>query len=368
MNHDDDPDPDGLSRRRHLKTWLVAGAFVQGPLSLAAARVAQAAASAEGRAVEGGPAAGPAAAAAARDTSSATGSGGEPGTSRASGAAGAPGMRLVVLGGTLTEIVFALGAGGLVVGTDQSSMYPPAARKLPQVGYYRQFSAEGVAALKPDLVIAAAESGPPQAMRALKRLGIRVETLSLTHEVATLTQRVQDVAGLLGRAERGRELAAQIRAQVAHASRVKRPVRVIAVSRHAGRLAGAGRGTAADALFQLLGARNLLADAHQGYKPLSAESLAALRPDVIVTSSLSVADGGVDALRSEPGFSTTPAARSGHIIVLDDLLLLGFGPRVGEALRQLHQGFVRIGAPAGRVASGSVPPQHGAGSLQHRAA
>lgn len=321
MNHFDDPGPDGPFRRRHLKTWLAAGAFMPGPFSVAA-RAAWATAPSDENAA---------------------------------------GRRIVVLGGTLTEIVFALGAGGQVVGTDRSSLYPPAATKLPQVGYYRQFSVEGVAALKPDLVIAAAESGPPQAMQALKGLGVRVETLSLTHDVAELARRVQEVGNLLDRAEQGRALAAQIRAQVADATRVKRPVGVIAVSRHAGRLAAAGRGTAADALFRLLGARNLLADAHQGYKPLSAESLAALRPDVIVTSSLSVASGGIEALRAEPGLSTTPAARGGHIIVLDDLLLLGFGPRVGEALRRLGQGLARVSgegsrvAPADRASSAPAP-------------
>lgn len=256
------------------------------------------------------------------------------------------------MGGTLTEIVFALGAGDQVIGTDRSSLYPPAARKLPQVGYFRQFSAEGVAALKPDLVIAAAESGPPQAMRALRTLGVPLETLPLQHDLDALLRNVGKLADLLGRPEKGSTLAASIREQVVRATRVKRPVRVIAVSRHAGQLAGAGRGTAADALFQMLGARNLLAGLHKGFKPLSPESLAALRPDVIVTSALSVRDEGAAAFRSEPGLMSTPAVQNGQVIVLDDLLLLGFGPRVGEALQQLADGFARV--DAGREPDASI--------------
>ena len=62
----------------------------------------------------------------------------------------APAPRLVTLGGTVTEIVYALGAGDQVVGIDDSSFYPPAARRLPRVGYYRGFAVEGVVALGPD--------------------------------------------------------------------------------------------------------------------------------------------------------------------------------------------------------------------------
>ena len=76
----------------------------------------------------------------------------------------APPARVVGLGGAITEIVYALDAGQSLVGVDTSSIYPAAALKLPKVGYYRTFSVEGVASLKPELVLASDQSGPPQSL------------------------------------------------------------------------------------------------------------------------------------------------------------------------------------------------------------
>lgn len=258
--------------------------------------------------------------------------------------------RLVVMGGTLTEIVYALGAGEQIVGVDQSSLYPPQAHQLPQVGYFRQFSVEGVVALKPDLVIAAAESGPPPALDKLRALGVSLELLELKPDTDSLTSRITELATLLGRKEQGQALVARIRQQVADATRQKHPLRVLALSSHAGKLQGAGRGTAADALLGMVGATNVLASTHQGYKQLSPEAVAALQPDVILTSSLSVGKAGPSAFLAQPGIVTTPAARRQQIVVLGDLLLLGFGPRVGEALQALADGLARA-RPAGAQAN-----------------
>ena len=63
-------------------------------------------------------------------------------------------QRVVSVGSALTEIVYALGAEKMLVGVDTTSLYPAAARSLPQVGYMRALSAEGVLSLKPTLVIA----------------------------------------------------------------------------------------------------------------------------------------------------------------------------------------------------------------------
>jgi hypothetical protein len=71
--------------------------------------------------------------------------------------------RIVTVGGSATEIVYALGAGGQAVGADTSSVFPEEARKLPQVGYQRQLSAEGVLSLKPTLVVMTEDAGPPAA-------------------------------------------------------------------------------------------------------------------------------------------------------------------------------------------------------------
>ena len=110
-------------------------------------------------------------------------------------------------------------------------------------------------------------------------------------------------------------------------------------SSHTGKLQAAGRDTAANAVLALAGASNVFAG-QTGYKAISAEAIAALKPDAIVTTTMSVrASGNVAAFAAQPGIAVTPAARNGRVIVIDDLLLLGFGPRLPEALRQLEAGL-----------------------------
>ena len=253
--------------------------------------------------------------------------------------------RVVGLGGPVTEIVYALDAGASMVGADASSLYPPAALKLPKVGYYRAFSVEGVASLKPDLVLASDQSGPPQALEQLQRLGSKVVVVPSAPTLAALDQRILGVAAALGVEARGSALVGRIHAALRDIRPVPAPLRVLLVSSHTGKLEAAGDDTAAAAMLRLVGATNVL-PAQSGYKPFSAEAAVALRPDVIVTTTLSVqASGSLDAFLAQPGLSATPAAKARRVVVMDDLLLLGFGPRLPEALRQLEAGLAARSSP-----------------------
>lgn len=255
------------------------------------------------------------------------------------GARAAAPARIVTLGGVVTEIAFALGAGDKVVGVDDSSLFPSAAQKLPKVGYYRGFSIEGVASLLPDLVLASDQAGPPQALEQLRRLGKPVVMLPSAPSVDALVQRIAGVADALGAQPAGEQLVTRIRAEVAAAAKAGAGQQVLLVSSRGGKFEGAGRETAADAILTLAGARNVLA-AERGYKALSAEGAVALKPDVIVTTTMSLqASGGLDAFLAQPGIAVTPAGRARRVVVMDDLLLLGFGPRLPEALRQLQDGL-----------------------------
>lgn len=61
--------------------------------------------------------------------------------------------RIVVAGGSLTELIYAMGAGKRVVGVDETTSYPPETAKLPHIGYWKQLSSEGILSLRPDSVI-----------------------------------------------------------------------------------------------------------------------------------------------------------------------------------------------------------------------
>ncbi|WP_018747731.1 heme/hemin ABC transporter substrate-binding protein [Chitiniphilus shinanonensis] len=260
------------------------------------------------------------------------------------GAAPAP-QRVVVLGGGLTEIAYALGGGAQLVGADQSSIYPAAARALPKVGYYRTFSVEGVVALKPDLILASDQAGPPEAIEQLRRLGRRVIVLPSDPTLPALEQRIHGVAAALGLRDDGRALVRQVEVGLKPLRGGKAPRTLVVISRGGNTLDAAGSATAADAMLKLAGAPNVLAR-QQGYKPLGGEGAAALAPEAIVTTRMSVESlGGLDKLLAMPGIAATPAARHRRVVVMDDLLLLGFGPRLPQALAELQAG---LGKPGGR--------------------
>lgn len=247
-------------------------------------------------------------------------------------------QRVVTLGGSVTEIVFALGQGDRVVADDQSSLYPEAATRLPRVGYYRAVPVEGVLALAPDLVLASEQAGPPAALARLASVGVKVTTVSDAASVQSLYDRIAQVAQALGVPERGERLAAEVREALATVAAMPASQRsTVLLMNRAGTPQAAGAGTAADLVMRLAGLRNALSE-QQGYKPLNAEALAALAPEVIVVTAASIeGKGGVAQVQTWPGVAATPAARRGCIVVMDDLLALGAGPRLPEALRMLKE-------------------------------
>ena len=80
--------------------------------------------------------------------------------------------RIVTLGGSVTEIAMALGAGDLLVARDSTSTYPSEITTLPDVGYIRGLSPEGVLSVAPDLILAEADAGPPAAVDVLTAAGV----------------------------------------------------------------------------------------------------------------------------------------------------------------------------------------------------
>jgi len=254
------------------------------------------------------------------------------------GAQAEPARRVVSLGGSVTEIVYGLGQGARLVADDASSLYPEAATRLPRIGYYRAVPVEGVISMRPDLVLASENAGPPQAMKSLSELGVAVRVVSDAPSLESLYRRIMQIAQELGVPEEGARLLERVRQDVAGALGVPAtPRRALLLLNRGGQWTGAGRGTVAGAIMALAGLENGLA-AQKGYRPVSAEGLALLAPEMIVVTAASVrAGGGLEKFRASPGVSSTPAARNDRIVVMDDLLILGMGPRVGQAIRQLKE-------------------------------
>lgn len=260
-----------------------------------------------------------------------------------------PPRRVVVAGGAITEVVYALDAGAVLIGADTTSTYPAAALALPKMGYQRALSAEGVLSLHPDLLLASADAGPPATLQQIAAAGVRVIRLGERHDVNTVREKISGVASALALAARGKLLLQRFDSEwqtalaAVQKQRPARPPRVLFILSNSGTQAMvAGQETAADAMIRYAGAINATSASadgkgFKGYKPLTAESAVASAPDILLIASESLAAiGGVDRLLASPGLSLTPAAKNRRVAAaMDSLLLLGFGPRLPQALTQL---------------------------------
>src|SRR3546814_21109479 len=122
---------------------------------------------------------------------------------RVAGAWGTPSghqqaVRLVWRGVTVTEIGYDLGEGDRLGADGLSSLYPKEATLLPRVGYYRAVPLEGVLSMRPDLVLASENAGPPSVLDRIRALGVTVRTISDEPSLSSLYKRVEQVAAQLG--------------------------------------------------------------------------------------------------------------------------------------------------------------------------
>lgn len=260
--------------------------------------------------------------------------------------------RVISVGGALTELIYAMGAQPDLVGVDSTSLFPAEATRLPNVGYARTLAAEGLLSLSPTMIVATEEAGPPAVLNQLQSARIPLHILRADHRFEGVVDRTRRLGELMNRPAQARVLIddlqhawSQTQQTVSRASAGHRAPRVLFVLSNAGNQARiSGRGTAADAMIRYAGAVNALGEV-QGYQALSPEAAIAAAPDVILATSQGVdAVGGVDGLLRMPGLAQTPAARQRRVVSLETMEMLGFGPRLPQALAKLATAL-HSGAP-----------------------
>lgn len=251
--------------------------------------------------------------------------------------------RVITLGGDVTEVVYALKQESKLVAVDTSSVYPPEkVETLPKVGYVRQLAAEGVLSLDPSLIIATGDAGPPEVLAQLRQAGVPLFIVPSEDSVAGAKAKISAVAEIFGVLARAENLNLQIDLDVAEArlytgavQASARPKVMFVYARGAGTLSVSGTDTSAHAMIELAGAENAVTG-YEGYKPLTAEAAVTAAPDVLLFLFRGLESvGGYEGLTDLPGLALTPAFENERVVALDDLYLLGFGPRVGQAVKDL---------------------------------
>ena len=250
--------------------------------------------------------------------------------------------RLVTVSGAITEIVYLLGAEAQLVGTDTTSLYPLAAQKTAKVGYMRQLSAEGLLSLKPDAIIATTEAGPPVVLDQIRSAGVKVELITADHTWAEVQRKILAVGRASAREQQAQGLVTQLDAQWAVAqikvtAHKGRKPRVLFILAHSANLQVAGEKTAADGIIRLCGGQNAMSG-FNGYRPMTAEAMSSVAPEVILTTTQGIeAYGGVDKFWTRPELALTPAFKTKMLVHMDALELMGFGPRMPQTIQKIHE-------------------------------
>ncbi|MEE4160871.1 MAG: cobalamin-binding protein [Woeseiaceae bacterium] len=238
--------------------------------------------------------------------------------------------RIVALAPHLAELVYAAGAGDMLVGVSAYTDYPAEAAELPVVSDAFTVDQERLRLLAPDLVLAWDSGMPAHTIDGLKQSGFRVITLR-TRSLADITESLETIGRLTGRtaearaeAERFRNAIAGIRAQYAAATSIRvffqvsaRPLYTINGEHFISEL------------IEACGAVNVFADLGELAPAIDVEAVLAADPEAIITGS------GSTQLDTWRRFSTLSATRAGNLLTIDAPHLSRASTRLDDAARTL---------------------------------
>ena len=209
---------------------------------------------------------------------------------------------------------------------------------IPIVTSGHQVLPEQVIALKPDLVITDASTGPKSAIDQIKAAGINIVQTPESWTLADISIKVAAVASAIGAPKQGELLNTAIAAEIKTSTLSDRPRIAFLYLRGTSSIyLMGGPGSGADSLISAIGAVDVGAESLDNpFNTMTAEALAKLNPDVIIVMTKGLQSvGGLSGLLKLPGVAQTRAGKSGAIIDVDDSLLLSFGPRTPSLVTSL---------------------------------
>jgi len=258
-----------------------------------------------------------------------------------------PAQRIVCIGQAYNEMIFALGAQQDLVGVDLSSTYPPEITKLPNVGYHRALSAEGILSLHPTLILDDDNIGPENVVRQLQQLNIPMKTFHARNDSIDGTRALLgEMGGFFHKQQRAEELCRRLDAGMAAAAaqvkQYKEHPRVAVI--HFGRasnvylLVGNGGGGDAGSAGKMIewagGQPGINKPGMQ--RMVSPELIAQSNPDVILITEFGFDRlGSVEQAKTLPGVAETEAARHNRIYRIPEHDLMYFGPATGQNIMKL---------------------------------
>jgi iron complex transport system substrate-binding protein len=256
--------------------------------------------------------------------------------------------RVVALANGSAEIIASLGYLNILVGRDIASTSNEL-KGVPIATAGHQVVAEKILELNPDVVLIDNTTGPATAIDVIKRAGIKVAMIDEAWTLTDIAKKIEAIGEVIGAQPAAVQLVQKLNSGLQDSGKDHPGVRIAFLYLRGGSaiyLLG-GQGSGADSLIEHLGAIDVGAQKFKDpFSPITSEALIATNPEIILVMSKGLESvGGIDGLVSLPGISQTPAGKNRAVIAVDDSLLLSFGPRTPDLLRQLSGA---IGQVSGR--------------------
>jgi iron complex transport system substrate-binding protein len=250
--------------------------------------------------------------------------------------------RIISFAPSITETLFALGAGNRVVGVTRFCAYPPEVTRLPKVGGYVDPNYEQILRLEPDLVLLLRENSPITEFLAAH--GIRYEVVD-NDSVGAIATAIERIGTLCGAPERAGRLAGDLRREMAGAPRITPAPRVLfCVGRdHPGsgsitRAYLASPKSIYNEVIVLAGGHNVMTDTGAAYPMVSGEGILRLNPDIIIEVTATAGPEGAPGAENDwRQLATVAAVKNGQLFRLTADYAYIPGPRIGLLLRDVKQ-------------------------------
>lgn len=231
--------------------------------------------------------------------------------------------KIAVADANATEILISYGLSEQIVAVDGSSQIFFPDKDLPDLGYHRALSAEGVLSTEPTIFVGSDVMGPPETLASLRSAEVDVRQLPSPADIDGLLENIKTVGDWVGRSAQSEQIIAGIEEKsqaLKEASGSEQPTMIFLLDFHSRGLSKAGTGTTGDALIRILGGQNLAE--YSGYKAISIEAILELNPDVILVGSRDIeTDAGAELVEKNPLLAVAEAVANGRILSVNSGVL-----------------------------------------------
>ncbi|EHO15380.1 MULTISPECIES: heme/hemin ABC transporter substrate-binding protein [Myroides] len=246
--------------------------------------------------------------------------------------------RIISLNGAITETLVALGEKENIIAVDVTSTYPEDIKTTAQdLGHTSKISIESIMALKPTIIYATEKDLNDDFKSQLEKTKIRLEVIKQEFSLEGTKTLIKTVAQSLNKVNY-QPLLDKIDQDLQDLPSFENKPKVLFIyARGAATLLVAGDKTPVNNIVGLAGGQNAVTE-FEDFKPLTPESLLNSNPDYILMFTTGLQSmGGIDGVLKIDGINKTNAGKNKKVIAMDGLLLSGFGPRVGQAAKELNQ-------------------------------